>query len=197
MPAAPPIVHLANGTALLLRLIVPEDREVVLEAFRRLSPDSRYYRLWSSQQTLPDSLLNRFLHAEPGKHESWAALDPATPTEPGCGGASYWRVDASPEQAEISLTVADECQHTGVGTVLLAVLWLRASAVGVREFFGHVLPDNHRMLDWMRALGARIKLESGQFVFHLPLHIPSLKLTLTSERFIARLEELQRMGFRD
>jgi GNAT superfamily N-acetyltransferase len=156
-----------------------------------LSPDSRYYRLWSAQQTLPDSLLNRFLNAEPGQHETWAALHPDAPTEPGCGGASFWRSEAHPERAEISLTVADECQRSGVGTVLLALLWLRAVKAGIREFYGHVLPDNHRMLDWMRALGARVKLQSGQFTFHLPLSTASLKSTPTSARLLARLQELE------
>lgn len=194
MNARPPIVHLQSGTALLLRLITPEDREVVMEAFRRLSPDSRYYRLWSSQQTLPDSLLNRFLNAQPGQHETWAALHPDAPTEPGCGGASFWRSQAHPERAEISLTVADECQHSGVGTLLLALLWLRALQAGIREFYGHVLPDNHRMLDWMRALGARLKLESGQFVFHLPLDERLLKQTPPSAKLADRLRELESLG---
>src|SRR4051794_12460999 len=169
MSVPPPIVRLQDGTSLLLRLITPDDRETVVEAFRRLSPDSRYYRLWSSQQMLPDSLLNRFLNAEPGRHETWAALDPEMPEAPGSGGGSFWRSDSEPARAEISLTVADERQRCGVGTVLLAALWVRAVNAGIGEFFGHVLPDNHRMLDWMRALGARLKLGGGQFTFHLSL----------------------------
>jgi GNAT superfamily N-acetyltransferase len=191
MGAHPPVIHLENGAAVLLRLLAPEDREAVIESFRRLSPDSRYYRLWSNQRTLPDSLLNRFLHAEPGQHETWAALHPESPLEPGCGGASFWRSEAHPEQAEISLTVADECQHSGVGTVLLAVLWLRARRAGIGEFFGHVLPDNYAMLGWMRALGARLKLERGQFVFHLPLEADALKPTPAGARFASRLRELE------
>lgn len=194
MSARPPIAKLQDGTELLLRLITPEDREAVEEAFRRLSPESRYYRLWSSQKSLPDSLLNRFLNAEPGQHESWAALHPEAPLEPGCGGASFWRSDARPDLAEISLTVADESQHSGVGTLLLALLWLRAGKAGVTEFFGHVLPENYAMLDWMRALGARIKLQSGQFVFHLPLVEEALKPTPTAARLVARLRELENLG---
>jgi GNAT superfamily N-acetyltransferase len=194
MSAPPPIVHLQDGTPLLLRLIVPADREAVVEAFRRLSPDSRYYRLWSVQQTLPDSLLNRFLNAEPGQHESWAALDPDRPAEPGSGGASFWRSATQPHRAEISITVADERQHSGVGTVLFAVLWLRAKRVGIGEFFGYVLPDNYRMLDWMRALGARLSLERGQFLFILPLDEASLKQTATSQKLVTRLRELSALG---
>ena len=87
MSGPPPIIHLHDGTRVLLRLMGPEDRERVEEAFRRLSRDSRYYRLWSSQLALPDSLLNRFLNSEPGRHETWAALDPDVPKEPGFGGA--------------------------------------------------------------------------------------------------------------
>ncbi len=192
---APTIVHLADGTPLLLRLITPADREAVLEAFRRLSPDSRYYRLWSSQQTIPDSLLNRFLNAEAGQHESWAALDPAKPAEPGCGGASFWRSASHPEEAEISLTVADESQHCGVGTVLMAMLWRRAVKVGIQRFTGCVLPDNYRMLDWLRALGVRLRLERGQFAFALPLDEKGLKATSTSAKLAARLRELGGKGF--
>jgi GNAT superfamily N-acetyltransferase len=190
MSTQPPIVQLENGTPLLLRLITPEDRDAVIEAFRRLSPDSRYYRLWSKQQALPDSLLNRFLHPEPGLHESWVALHPESPTEPGCGGASFWRDESQPERAEISLTVADESQHTGVGTVLLAVLWHRAKAAGISEFFGHVLTDNYAMLDWLRALGAALRLERGQFTFRLRLDVEGLKASPTAEKLKQRLREV-------
>ena len=195
MSAPPPIIHLQDGTPLLLRLIRPEDREAVEEAFRRLSPDSRYYRLWSTQQALPDSLLNRFLNSEPGRHETWAALDPDAPKEPGFGGASFWKNESEPHLAEISLTVADERQRCGVGTVLLAVLWLRAARAGVREFVGYVLPDNHRMLDWVRALGGRVRLAGGHFTFQLPLKVESLKATSSSGKLAARIRELEELGF--
>lgn len=191
MHSEAPIVYLKDGTALLLRLITPADRDAILEAFRRLSPESRYYRLWSSQQALPDSLLNRFLNAEPGKHESWAAQHPDAPDEPGCGGASFWRSEQDPNAAEISMTVADESQHRGVGTILLAALWIRAHRAGIRQLFGHVLPDNYTMLDWMRSLGAQLKWEGGQFVFHLALETGTLKQTPTAAKLLQRIGQLE------
>lgn len=194
MSAQAPIVRLENGTALLLRLITPEDREAVAEAFRRLSRESRYYRFWSSQQALPDSLLNRFLNAEPGQHESWAALHPEAPDEPGCGGASFWRSEMQPLEAEISLTVADECQHTGVGTVLLAVLWLRARAAGITTLYGHVLADNYSMLDWVRALGAQMQMGRGEYVFRLLLEESLLRASSASTKLRTRLRELEAWG---
>ena len=187
----PPIAQLAHGQPVLLRLFTPADREAVVEAFRRLSPDSQYHRFWANQEVLPDSLLNRFLNPRPGLHETWAAQDPARPDEPGYGGGSFWRSEDEPWRAEISLTVADECQHSGVATVVLAVLWARALEAGITEFYGHVLADNYAMLDWMRALGATLKLTGGQYLFHLSLDESKLKATSTGDRLKARLREVE------
>jgi GNAT superfamily N-acetyltransferase len=188
------LVKLPDGTPVLLRLFTPADRAAVLEAFRSLSLDSHYYRFWTRHRELPDSLLNRFLNPEPGLHETWAAQDPAAPEQPGYGGGSFWRQTEDPWRAEISLTVADGAQHRGVGLLLLAQLWLRARLAGVTEFYGVVLPDNYTVLDWFRALGARIRLERGQYDFVLGLDEEALKDTPTSARLKERLAELRSLG---
>lgn len=189
-----PVARLANGQSVLLRLFTPADRAAVLEAFARLSPESRYHRFWDSQKGPPDSVLNRFLNPRPGLHETWAAQRPEVPDEPGYGGASFWRSEEEPWRAEISLTVADEAQHTGVGTVLLAVLWRRARHCGITEFFGYILPDNYAMLDWMRALGATPRLARGQYTFRLPLDESTLRDSPTSTHLRARLAEAAGWG---
>ncbi|WP_075089762.1 GNAT family N-acetyltransferase [Verrucomicrobium spinosum] len=94
-------------------------------------------------------------------------------------------------RAEISFTVADEVQHRGVGSLLLALLWMRACGAGITEFFGVVLPDNYTVLDWFRALGARMTLHGGQYVFELDLNEAKLKPTPTTERFKQRLREVE------
>jgi GNAT superfamily N-acetyltransferase len=190
MPA-PLLFELADGTPVLLRTFLPEDRKAVEEAFRRLSRESRYYRFWSRQEEIPDSILNRFLNSRPGHHETWAVQDPASPDEPGYGGGSFWRSDTEPDLAEISLTVADEAQHRGVGTLLLAWLWLRAKAAGIQRLHGAVLADNYTVLDWFRALGATIKMERGQYAFELQLDEALLKDTRAAERLKARLREME------
>lgn len=192
-PAAPKRLHLKlrDGTPVLLRMFTPADKEAVREAFRRLSPDSHYYRFWSQNRELPASLLNRVLNPEPGLHETWAMLDPSRPDEPGQGGASFWRHEVEPWRAEVSFTVADEVQHRGIGTVLLALLWVRARLTGITQFYGVVLPDNYTVLDWFRALGARVKLHGGQYEFELELDEDRLKETPTAVRFKERLKEIE------
>jgi len=188
---SPLVLHLQDGTPVLLRTFVPGDRESIIEAFRRLSVDSRYYRFWSGQEQIPDSLLNRFLNPVPGEHETWAALDPERPDEPGYGGASYWRSTKFPHRAEISFTVADEMQRRGLGTLLLALLWLRARASGVTQFTGVVLPDNYTVLNWFRALGSQMAYERGQYSFDLMLDEELLKDTTAAASLKSRIEEIR------
>jgi len=185
-----PVVHLADGTPVLIRPMRPDDRAAVVEAFRRLSPDSRYYRFWSRREGVSEKLLQRFLHPEPGLHETWVAQDPERPGEPGYGGGSYWRSEKDPQTAEISLVVADEAQHRGLGTLLLALVWVRAYQVGVRCFYGHVLPDNYSVLDWFRALGAEMHYQSGEYWFLLPLQLEKLRDTPSSHRLVAWVQRL-------
>ncbi len=183
-------VRLPEGTPVLLRPIVPEDRDAVLAAFRRLSPDSRYYRFWTRHEQMPDSLLQRFLHSDHIAQDVWAAQDPAHPLEIGYGAASWFRDAQDPSRAEVSLTIADEAQHRGFGTLLLAVLWLRARQRGITRFFGVALPDNHAAVDWFRALGAKVLWEGGQYSLDLPLDLTRLPDTTAARRLCQWLQEL-------
>lgn len=192
-----PLVQLKDGTPVLLRLLQPDDRDAVIEAFRRLSPDSRYYRFWNRLDQVSETLLQRFLNPQPGLHETWVAQDPERPLEPGYGGGSYWRQVDDAELAEISLVVADEAQHRGVGTLLLALVWVRAYRIGVRRFFGYVLADNYSVLDWFRDLGASMRYEGGQYRFEMSLDPSGLKDTSSARRLVAWLEMMAGWEFED
>jgi GNAT superfamily N-acetyltransferase len=51
---------------------------------------------------------------------------------------------------EFAITVADDYQNRGAGTLLLQRLVHIARADGVRELVGHVLEDNREMLEVIR-----------------------------------------------
>lgn len=189
----PPIVQLHDGTPVHLRLLKPADRDAVIEALHRLSPDSRYYRFWSKLEGVSENLLQRFLNPEPGQHETWVAQDPERLGEPGYGGGSFWRSERNPEEAEISFIVADEAQRRGVGTLLLALIWVRAEKAGITRFTGHVLPDNYSVLDWFRALGAGMHYQSGQYTFEVVLDESRLRKSVTSAKLTVWLQKLREM----
>ena len=120
----------------------------------RLSAESRYHRFFTPLNALDDALLDRLTSADGVNHVVWAALDAHDPDDPGLGAASFWRDPGSPSRAELSITVADEHQGQGVGTLLLALLWLLARSVGISEFFVVALSDNGQVIRWLRDLGA-------------------------------------------
>ncbi len=160
---------LADGTEVLVRPLVPADRGSLAEGYRRLSPESRYQRFWSrTGEVIGDRMLDRLLKQEAGNHAVWAVLDPAR-EYPGLGAASFWRSAEQPEEAEFSCTVLDADQRKGVGTLLLAVLWLAARRVGIRRFVGYTMPENVRAVRWMRDTGAEAEWDGYKVIFRWEL----------------------------
>lgn len=164
-----PVVSLADGQPVMLRPVVAADRDLVARAFDRLSPESRYFRFWTHYRRLGDSMLTRLVEADQWNHVVWAAMDPERPDEPGFGAASFWRSQQDPELAEMSFTVADEAQRRGVGTLLLAVLWLMAERRGIDRFIGYTLLENLGARRWFGRLGAQVRVVGPQVVVRLAL----------------------------
>src|SRR5260370_36963254 len=51
---------LADGSSIRIRAIVPEDRDKLLDHFRRLSPESAYFRFMGPKKKLTEDDLDRF-----------------------------------------------------------------------------------------------------------------------------------------
>ncbi len=160
---------LDDGTPVRVRHLGPEDREGVAEGYRRLSPDARYQRFWvRSGELIGDGMLRRLLKEDPGNHAVWAVLDPAR-DYPGVGAASWWRSTEDPDEAEFSCTVLDGDQRRGVGTLLLARLWVEAREAGVRRFVGYTMPENVAAVRWMRDTGADAEWDGYKVIFRWDL----------------------------
>jgi GNAT superfamily N-acetyltransferase len=156
-----PIVTLADGARAQLRPLTPADKPRVQEAFRRLSRTSRFSRFFTPLEVLDGALLDRLTSADGVNHVVWAALDPDLPDDPGMGAASFWRSRSDPTEAEFSVTVADEHQGRGIGTLLLATLWILARRVGIERFRLVALSENFPVLHWMETIGATIDCDNN------------------------------------
>jgi GNAT superfamily N-acetyltransferase len=158
-------LKLRDGTPVIARAMVPTDRDKLAEAYRRLSPESRYHRFWThTGEFIGDLMLDKILLQDPLRHVSWAVLDPSREFPP-LGGASWWRNANHPDEAEISAMVLDDDQGRGIGTLLLAIMWLTAYRAGVREMVGYSLPENRQAADWMRDCGAEGSWDGYKLVF--------------------------------
>jgi RimJ/RimL family protein N-acetyltransferase len=152
-----------------VRPILPEDKERLVEAFARLSDESRYQRFGTSVQHLSDQQLRYLTEIDYDDHMAWVALDPNADGEPGLGVARYMRLPGEPEIAEAAVTVVDSHQGLGLGSILLGVLGLSAVAHGIRAFRAYVLEENQAIQELFAGLGATMHREGSMLRVDVPL----------------------------
>lgn len=184
-------LRLRDGTPVIARPLVPEDRPALAEAYRRLSPEARYHRFWThTGEVVGEKMLDRVLNQDPETHITWTVLDPSREFSP-LGGASWWRDRNHPAEAEISLIVLDGDQGRGIGTLLLAILWLTAFRAGSEFLVGYVLPDNRQAAGWLRACGAAGEWDGYKLVYRLDLNdleaLPETRIAAELADWLARL----------
>src|SRR5919106_6324046 len=151
---------LPEGTRVRLRPIVPGDKAVLAEGVRRLSAASRYRRFMTTLEELDEGMLPQLTELDYVDHFAWLALLAEQPGEPAVGVARYVRLDEEPEVAEAAVTVVDEYQGRGIGTLLLEALGAAALANGIRTLRGYVLEENKQMREVAKAVGARLVHDS-------------------------------------
>lgn len=164
MVAAPQLVLelvLRDGTPVVVRPIVPEDKEELRAGVRALSEGSRYRRFTGAVRDLSDAQLRFLTEIDYRNHMAWVALDARGSDQTGLGVARYVRLRDQPHVAEAAVTVVDEYHGRGLGTALLGILAMSALANGIRTFRAYVLAENRPMLDILHQLGARAESEGG------------------------------------
>lgn len=157
MPFSPPIHHrlcLRDGTPVIVRPLLPDDRERATAVFNRLSPQSSYFRFFTRVNGATPQFIDRLCAYDPAQHATWIMVIDGETEIPGVGGGSFWRLKDDGTQAEVAFTIADEFQGQGAGNILLAVLWEEARAVGIQRFVAHMLGTNFAMRAWWSSLGA-------------------------------------------
>lgn len=163
-------VHLRDGTEVVLRPVVPEDKELMAAAFERLSPESRYRRFFSPVSELKPAFLEFLTEIDYVNHFAWAALATEDGEQVGVGVGRYVRLE-DPEAAEAAVTVIDPYQGRGLGSLLLDALTLEALEQGIRRLEGEVLEENEGMQAVLRRAGARFRAE-GAGVLRFEIDLP-------------------------
>lgn len=169
-PGAPPAhwdadVVLRDGRTAHLRAVRPEDVNLMVEFYARVSDDSKYYRFFTPMPELSTSDLRRFTQVD---HVDRVALVMLVADQMIAVGR-YDRV--SPGEAEVAFLVEDQHQGRGIAHVLLEHLAQAGRERGVERFIAEVLPDNARMLQTFRDAGYHVTsgLEDGVVVLEFPI----------------------------
>ena len=163
-----PIV-LSDGARIRVRQGHRSDRDLLLRGFERLSPESRYRRFLVPMPELSDEAVRYLTEIDHHDHEAIVALD--EDTGEGIGVARYVRHPDRRDAAELAVTVIDDWQGRGVGTLLVEVLSARAREEGVSNFTALMLAHNDEMMSMLRHLGpARIvDQEVGTVEIEMPI----------------------------
>jgi GNAT superfamily N-acetyltransferase len=147
-------VTLRDGTHALVRPIRPDDKWRLVEGLKLLSPRTRYLRFHADIDAFTPEQLAYLTEVDHQDHEAWVALDPEDLDAPGWGVARYVRLASDPTVAEAAVTVVDEVQGRGLGTILLRQLAVSAIENGIRTFRNYVLAENETMLEVFDQVGA-------------------------------------------
>ena len=145
-------VALRDGSSVVVRPVRPDDRELLLAGFERLGPESRYQRFLAPMAELTDDIVTYLTDVDHHDHEALAAIDAATGE--GVGVARFVRCASRPDTAEAAVTVIDDWQGRGVGTLLLDRLAERAREEGMARFTALLLAENREMLELLDAIGS-------------------------------------------
>lgn len=144
-------VTLRDGRRVTLRAVRPEDAAEIVQAFERLSAQSRYQRFMQHKRELDPHALARGVNPVPGREFALVATVPAYDGIDIVGAARYV-ASAHPKTCEFSVTVAEDWRGAGLATTLLRRLMLRAKRDGYHAIEGLVLADNQPMLALARHL---------------------------------------------
>jgi RimJ/RimL family protein N-acetyltransferase len=145
--------ELRDGTPVRVRPIAPDDKDRLAEGMKRLSPQSRYRRFFSNMETLDPALLRHLTEVDYSDHFAWLAVSRDEPGGPAVGVGRYIRLRDRPTAAEVAITVRDDYQGRGLGTLLLDLLGLVALEHGIDEFVAIVQPENSPMRALLHSVG--------------------------------------------
>ncbi len=158
--------ELKDGRIVLLRAVMPEDREVLREAFHRVSAETRMRRFLRDVGEPTDEMLRYLTEVDQHDHVAiWAVVEsPDLKTEEPVGIARFVRLKDEPEVAEAAVTVVDAMQGVGVGGALLRRLVSLALERGITRFRSDVLATNEPMLHILEASGATLTAQGHESI---------------------------------
>jgi GNAT superfamily N-acetyltransferase len=160
---------LRDGSPIRMRLVAPEDAELVRRGFEKLSPESRYARFLVPKQRLTDDELRYLTDIDQETHFALGAMreDGDGHGEPvGLGIARFIRLpdrDGEPITAEAAIAVTDDVQGQGLGKLLFMRLCAAAAERGIERFRCEVLCMNAQMRSLIDTIAPEISVavESG------------------------------------
>lgn len=154
---------LYDGAVVFLKTIGSDDKGSLLDAFERLSPESRFLRFFAAKPALSEREARYFTEIDGESHFAIAAgrrrADGATE---GLGIARFVCRATDHDEAELAVAVVDDWQGRGLGRILLARLVAAAQERGLKRLVGTVMAENDAMIHLLATTAkAELSLRGG------------------------------------
>jgi acetyltransferase len=150
--------HSADGTAVRIRPLRPDDLELELRFIAGLSPETLYQRLHYRASSVSREEAARLLELDYRDTLACGALVDEPAGESLVGVSRYARVEGT-DTADCAIVVADAWHGRGIGTELMRSLAVAARQRGIRALFGSSLAENTRIHAWARRFGFDVRTE--------------------------------------
>ena len=171
-------VVLRDGSHVRVRQGHRSDKELLRRGFERLSPESRYRRFLASMPELSEAMVRYLVEVDHHDHEAIIALDEEAGE--GIGVVRYVRGTERRDAAEFAVTVIDDWQRRGLGTLLLEVISARAREEGITTFTALMLASNQEMMEVLNSLGPVriVDRDAGTVEIEMPIPVVGLSPAL-------------------
>jgi acetyltransferase len=153
-------ITLSDGTQVTLRPIRPQDARLLQEGFKYLSPDTIYYRFLEPIKALTDEQAQQLATLDYQSHMAFVATILENGQERIIAEARYALVGPQePGAAETAVTVQDDFQKRGLGSLLSNRLIRYAQLKGVKYFTGTIHQSNAPIMRFIRSWGQPVERE--------------------------------------
>jgi RimJ/RimL family protein N-acetyltransferase len=161
--------RLRDGRSVEIRALRPEDKDGLLAAIERSSPQSIYRRFLGVKRHFSKTELSFFLNIDFTDHVALVAVATENERAVIIGGGRY--VVTAPGRAEIAFAIIDQYQGQGLGSALLRHLIGLAHRARLEEFVAEVSAENTPMLTVFRKSGLPFRSTREAGVIHIVLKL--------------------------
>jgi len=163
---------LKDGTAITIRAVHPEDKQMMRDAFHGLERESRYTRYFGFKDHVTDEELIKATEVDFEKEVALVITTIVASKEIIIGGGRYILLTAAsdtPPAAEVAFTIEEDYQGQGLASRLFGHLAGIARSRGVSAFEAEVLPQNKAMLAVFKRQGLPMTQKNIDGLVHVTL----------------------------
>jgi GNAT superfamily N-acetyltransferase len=157
-----------DGKRIALRLLEPEDGNLIRRFYWRLSRDTIYRRFMGPVVPPADALISRLVDVDHRQRDALIALD-----DRGIAGVARYAAFPAEDTYDVAVVVADDWQGKGLGRLLIRRLAHIARLRGISRFHATIFGDNRSALALVRGLSphACFSFDAGEIEADIPLRV--------------------------